>query len=152
MDANGAKRQSVGTYRNQGRIAVPVVRSLAVGRRQCLRRPTRRNPIFAGYLRRPGIAVLTAFSPVFRAAGEHLRFFHPAMKVAGDLAHEDLTAFLQTVEKGATATVEFVERPGTHEDPIGQSPVDLCQSNLGFGLKDDVVGDEVFFRRPGSLA
>jgi len=74
------------------------------------------------------------------------------MKVAGDLAHEDLTAFLQTVEKGATATVEFVERPGTHEDPIGQSPVDLCQSNLGFGLKDDVVGDEVFFRRPGSLA
>jgi len=74
------------------------------------------------------------------------------MKVAGDFAHEDLTAFFQTVEKATSPTVEFVERPGTHDHTIGQSPVDLCQSDLRFGLKDDVVGDERFFRRTGSLA
>jgi hypothetical protein len=33
------------------------IRSPAVGRRRCLRRPIRRNPIFTAYLRRPGIAV-----------------------------------------------------------------------------------------------
>ena len=32
------------------------IRSPAVGRRRCLRRPSRRNPIFTEYLRRPGIA------------------------------------------------------------------------------------------------
>jgi hypothetical protein len=32
------------------------IRSPAVGRRRCLRRPSRRNPIFTAYLRRPGIA------------------------------------------------------------------------------------------------
>jgi hypothetical protein len=30
------------------------IRSPAVGRRRCLRRPSRRNPIFTEYLRRPG--------------------------------------------------------------------------------------------------
>ena len=74
------------------------------------------------------------------------------MKVAGDLAHEDLTAFFQTVEKAAGPTVEFVERPGTHDHTMGQSPADLSQSNLLFGLKHDVVGDVTFFRRAGSLA
>ena len=75
MDANGAKRQSGSTYRKQGRIAVSVVRSPAVGRRQCLRRPTRRNPIFAGYLRRPGIAAVPAIRTGFdsRLSGANSR-------------------------------------------------------------------------------
>ena len=38
------------------------IRSPAVGRRRCLRRPSRRNPIFTECLRRPGIAAPTVTS------------------------------------------------------------------------------------------
>jgi hypothetical protein len=58
------------------------IRSPAVGRRRCLRRPSRRNPIFTAYLRRPGIAGDEQI-PVFRAGYRNRLFACPTACPSG---------------------------------------------------------------------
>lgn len=66
-----------------------------------------------------------AFRPLFWAVFQHDGLLHPAMKVAGDLAHEYLTPRFQAIEELAVATVQLVERPRRDTHSVGEGAVDL---------------------------
>ena len=59
-----------------------------------------------------------AFLALFPAQTQDSGLLHPAVEVSRNLAHEHLLPLLQTIEKLAVATVQLVECPGSHANPI----------------------------------
>ena len=74
------------------------------------------------------------------------------MKVAGNLACEDLAERLEPIQKRAVAAIELVERPGRHPDAVAQRVPDLRHGDLRLGAELDLLGHVRFFRRAGSFA
>jgi len=93
-----------------------------------------------------------AFSRGFRPVTQHRGALHPTVEVAGNLADENLTPRMETIEKPAVSAIQLVERPGRHANAVAQGTIDEVQRDPRLGAKLHLVGDVRFFRRAGSLA
>ena len=84
-----------------------------------------------------------------RRVFQHFRLSEPDVGVAAESRRRTLPPLVQTIEKLAVATVQFVDRPGHDADAVGDRAIDQVQRDLRFRLKLDVVGNVVFFGAPG---
>ena len=74
------------------------------------------------------------------------------MKILGHLRDENLTEFLQAIQKAVISAISFVEGPCLDANTMRQRSANQFQADLLLGAKDHLVGDVVFFRRAVSLA
>lgn len=88
----------------------------------------------------------------WRIAPQNTRLSKPNLKVWRHLTDKRLTSLIEPIEKVGIPAIGFIKRPSLDADPICKCLINQVQSDLGFSLKMNVVGDVVFFRRAGSLA
>lgn len=74
------------------------------------------------------------------------------MKVRRHLADERFTTLVESIEELAIAAIQLVKRPSLDANPIGYRAVYKIERDLRLGLKLDLIGNGVFFRRAGSFA
>src|SRR5208283_3710027 len=86
----------------------------------------------------------TAFLAFFRPRTQDAGPLDPTVEVRRDLAHVNLPPLLQAIEEGPVSTIEFVERPGRHANPVAQRPVDQFQGDLGLGAEHHLGGNVGF--------
>jgi hypothetical protein len=96
--------------------------------------------------------VSSADAASWRIFPQNTRLSKPSLKVRRYLTDKRLTPLIESIEKVGIPAIGFVKRPSLHTDPIFKCLINQIQRDLGFGLKADVVGNVVFFRRVGSLA
>ena len=87
-----------------------------------------------------------------RRVANDFRFLQPTVEITGNFANESLTKCVQVIQELRVSSIKFVKRPRADLDAIGECMLDLVDSDLGFGLKLNLLRNVVFFRRVASSA
>ena len=98
------------------------------------------------------ISLSTSFLALDRLASRESWFTRPKLRIGWDFCNVALFQVIQSVKEFAISTIQFVECPGVYSNPLVQRVADQVEGDLLLGLKLDVVGYVVFFRRTGSFA
>ena len=85
-------------------------------------------------------------------ASDDLRLCRPDSRIGGNFRNKRLFSCLQSVQKFAVSTVQFVERPPRDTHAVRQRLIDQVNRNLRLCLKRHIVRNVTFFRRTMSSA
>ena len=94
----------------------------------------------------------TAVEFCFWRLAQDLGFSHPAVKIPRYFRDKSLVERFHGIQKSGVASVQFVKSPGFDADAVTQGMLDQSDGDLWLGLKFNLLGNVVFFRRTGSLA